>query len=253
MFDNTVTRLPGGVSNSRENGILSDLPVNERISKLHEYSNDFDQYVAGDWTQTLNGGTVALTAGDGGLLLITTAVSVLTSIQKNPTDFTFAAARRTWARHQVQLDSLVGVALVGLLNVTTTPFTGASQTDGIYFLSTVTTGALTINYAVAGVIVSQAMGISLVAAQPATLSFYYDGGQYEGDGTDRIVWEATGAGVTASARGSMTVSATSAFPGATAVTPTLAVNATTAVARTLTVDSVYFAKDRVNINATPAF
>lgn len=46
MFDNTVTRLPGGVSNSRENGILSDLPVNERISKLHEYSNDFDQYVA---------------------------------------------------------------------------------------------------------------------------------------------------------------------------------------------------------------
>lgn len=253
MLDNTVTRFPGGMNSARENGMTSDLPANDRQARFHEYTNDFDQYVAGDWTQTLNGGSVALTAGDGGLLLLSSAVSAIASIQKNPAAFSMAAFRRAWGRSQVQLDSLVGTAIVGLLNATTTPFTGGSQTDGIYFLSTVTTGALSINYAVGGVIVSQNLGVSLVAAAQATLSFYYDGGQYETDGTDRLMWEAVGPGVTANARGEMVVPATSAFPGATNVTPTLGVSASTAVVRTLTIDSIFFAKDRVNINATPAF
>lgn len=253
MFDNTVSRFPPGINNTKENGILSDMFVPDRIGKVHEYANDFDQFIAADWVNT-GAGTAALLAGDGGLLLLTSAVSTFQSLQKTPANFQLAKGFRTWFEERVALDALVGVLLTGLLNVTVTPFTPASQTDGAYFLSTVTTGALTFNISVAGAITSVPCGVSLVAGQQAKLAFYYDAAVYAaGYPNGRVIWEVSGPGVTAPARGEIVVPAASAFPGAVNLAETLAVNATTAVARTLTVDSLYAAKDRTNINATPAF
>ena len=59
--------------------------------------------------------------------------------------------------------------------------------------------------------------------------------------------------IKAIARGEIVVPVASVFPGAVNLAETLAVNAPTAVVRTLTVDTLYAAKDRTNINATPAF
>lgn len=258
MFDNQVTRFGPGLNNETAingdtNGLFSDLYVQNRIGKVHEYSNDFDQYVANDWVVT-GVGTAALIAGDGGLLQITSPVSTFQSLQKGPAAFLLAKNFRAWGLATVNLDSLLGTIIAGLLNVTTTPFTGASQTDGIYFLSTVTTGALSFNIAVGGTITSVNTGVNLVAGSAANLAWYYDGAVYAaGQPNGRVVWSISGAGVSAPARGEIAVAAASTFPGATLVTPTLSVNASTAVARNLVVDRVYFAKDRSNINASPVF
>lgn len=255
MLDNALSRFPKGLNNESDQGIFSDLYLPFRVGKVHEYPNDFDQFTAGDWTST-GAGSAALTAGDGGLLLLTSPVSTFQSLQKLPANFQLAKGFRSWYQTRVTLDSFLGTIIAGLLNVTATPFTGASQTDGAYFLSAVTTGLLSFNVAVGGVIASVATGVGLVAASQAALSWYYDGAVYASAPLGRVIWEVTGAGVTASARGEIAVPASgtiTAFPGAVNLSETWGVNASTAAARVLTIDSVYAAKDRANINATPAF
>ena len=256
MFDNTVSRLNPGSTNSNPNALLSDLYVNNRIDRLHEYPQDFDQFVAADWVIT-GAGTAALTAGDGGILLLTTTASTFESVQKTPAAFPMTKGMRTWFTAQVQVDNVLGLLIAGLLNATATPFTGASQTDGAYFLST-NTGALSFNVAVGGVIASSNLGVSLVAGAlaNANLSFYYDGGVYAGAPLGRVVFEASGAGVTANVRGEIAVPASgtiAAFPSAVNLAPIFGVSASTAAVRTAVIDKLYAAKDEVNINATPAF
>lgn len=253
MFDNKVSRSPYGSNNLRESGALSDLPFNSRITKAHEFSNDFDRYAAAEWVVT-GAGSAALTAGDGGLLAITSPVSAFQSLQDSPASFQLVKNFRAWMSFRASLDSLLGTTLVGLLNVTTTPFTGASQTDGIYFTSAVTTGAVSINIAVGGTITTVALGASIVAGSTFVLDFYYDGADYAaGQPNGRVIAEISGAGSTANVRTEIVVPAASTFPGTTLLAPTMAVNASTGVARVLTVDSIWIAKDRQNINASPAF
>jgi hypothetical protein len=253
MFDNRISRLPYGVVNVVENGIFSDLPFPTRITKCHEFSDDFDRYAAGEWTVT-GAGTAALTAGDGGLLAITSPVSTFQSLQDNPASFVMAKNFSAWGGYVGTLDSLLGNVLIGLLNVTTTPFTGGSQTDGIYFTSAVTTGALSINIAVGGTITTVALGTALVAGSPFNLAWYYDGANFQGGYPNgRVVAEASGAGVTTPIRTEIAIAAASTFPGSTALSVTMAVNASTAVARVLTMDYIYFAKSRINPNVTPSF
>lgn len=256
MFDNTVSRFNPGVTNSRDTGLLSDLYVNNRIDRIHEYPQDFDQFVAADWVVT-GAGTAALTAGDGGILLLTTTASTFESVQKTPAAFPMTKGLRSWFTAQVQVDNVLGLLIAGLLNATATPFTGASQTDGAYFLST-NTGALSFNVAVGGVIASVNLGVSLVAGAiaNANLSFYWDGGCYAAAPLGRVVFEASGAGVTANVRGEIAVPASgtiAAFPGAVNLAPIFGVSASTAAVRTAVIDKLYAAKDEVNINATPAF
>lgn len=257
MLDNTITRFQsgiannGGFSNVRDTDLFSDIPVGD-WTRYHNYYTDYDQYVAADYVVT-GAGTAALTAGDGGLLLITSPVSTFQSLQKTPAAFSIQAGKPLWGEIDAALDSLLGTLLVGLLNVTVTPFTGASQTDGIYLLSTVTTGALSFNIAVGGVITTVATGVSVVAGQQFKFRFYYDGACYDQFPNGRVFYELSGPGVTGTVRGVITLPAGTAFPGATLVTPTLAVNASTAVARTLTVDQVDVFKSRINPNSTPSF
>lgn len=256
MFDNTVSRFNPGATNSKETALLSDLYVNNRIDRVHEYAQDFDQYIAADWVVT-GAGTAALTAGDGGILLLTTTASTFESVQKTPAGFPMTKGLRTWFTAQVQVDNVLGLLITGLLNATATPFTGASQTDGAYFLST-NTGALSFNVAVGGVIASTNLGVSLVAGPlaNANLNFYYDGACYAGAPLGRVVFEVSGTGVTASFRGTIVVPASgtiAAFPGATNLAPIFGVSASTAAVRTAVIDKLYVAKDEVNINATPAF
>ena len=264
MFDNATTRLYPALNNVRDTVIFSDLPVPDRIDIIHEYPQDFDQYIAADWTQTLNGGAAALIAGDGGILQLTTVVSNFASVQKTPAAFPMTKGKRTWFTTQLQVDAVVGLVIAGLLNATATPFTGASQTDGAYFLST-NTGALSFNVAVGGVIASvnilnptTGAAVTLVpgAVANANLSFYYDGGDYASAPLGRIVYQVDGPGVSANARGEILVPASgtiAAFPGATNLAPIIGVSASTAVVRNLVCDKLYVAKDELNINSTPIF
>ena len=255
MFDISVTRLGKAMNSSTESGIFSDLYVQERIAKIHEYPQDFDQYVAGDWTQQLNAGTIALVAGDGGLLALTSAASAITSQEKAPANFQLAKGFRSWYATLMSVDAVLGLTINGLLNATATPFTAGSQTDGVFFL-TDNAGALSFVVAVAGTKVTTVLGNNLVAGQLALLSWYYDGGCYAAAPNGRVVFETKGPGVTAKVRGEVAIPAAgtiAAFPGPVNIGPVMGVSASTAVARVLTVDYVWAAKDRDNINASSAF
>lgn len=252
MFDNSVSRFAQGQTNTRDQGIMSDLYVNDRIGKIHEYSQDFDQFIAGDWTVTLGGGSQALIAGDGGINQLQSAASAATLIQKTPANYQLAKTFRTWGRFTSQIDSILGAVFHGLVNATVAPFTPANVTDGIYML-TDGTGAVSFAIAVGGVRTIVAANVLLVAAAQYQYSFYYDGAVYASAPNGRVVHELSGPGVSAKVRIAQVVPAGNAFPGAVNLAPISGVNATTAVARTMLLDTIWVAKDRANINATQAF
>ena len=99
MGNNVVTRFPGGVTNVGQDAIFADL-LQTDPTEYHLYFEDFDTYTAGDWvvTETDASATQALTAGDGGLLLLTNtaADNDLIALQKTPASFTFTAGKASF-------------------------------------------------------------------------------------------------------------------------------------------------------------
>ncbi len=89
-------------------------------TEWHSYFNDFDTYVAGDWTVTeVGAGSRALTDIDGGALLITNAAADndRNELQKLGESFLLTAGKRAFfkARFKVsdatQSDFLIGLAV----------------------------------------------------------------------------------------------------------------------------------------------
>lgn len=260
MFDNQVTRSQFGQTNARDTETFSDLPVQDE-SKLHIYIDDFDYYsgpvavgTTNGYTLTGTGATAALAAFDGGAInLIAATTAFIAALQRTQGSFKIEAGFRLWYETLAQLSTLANASqlILGLTNVTTTPFTGGSITDGVWFSSDAAgAGALSINVAVGSVVTTTALGVNVVAAALGTYKWYWDGGVYPSAPNGRIVWEASGPGVSANARGS--IAAPANFPGATLLAPQWAVKGTAATP-TLLLDVTQVAKDRTNINATPVF
>jgi hypothetical protein len=227
------TRFPYGLTNVTEVDLFADM-VQPDPTLFHEYFNDFDTYTAGDWTVTETSGaaTQALTAGDGGLLLITNTAADddLVALQKNPAAFTFTAGKKTFFRCRFKVsDATQSDVVFGLQVVDATPL---DVTDGIYFLKA--DGAATVNF----VCRKNASTGSTTASAVATmandtfieLGFYYDG-------QSSVAYEVNG-----SVLGSL--DASSAFLPDTTCTVSFALQNGEAVAKTMTVDYVYVAKER---------
>lgn len=259
MFDNRVTRFPYGLTNATDTGILGDMPLPD-FSAVHYYEDDFDYYTGPVTATTTNGytlsgtgGTAALAAFDGGAFnLIGATTGFIATWQRATGNFQLAAGFPTWFRWIGQLSTLASSAqlLAGLAVVGATPFTSIS--DGVWFQTDVTTGEIKLNIAQNGTVTTVDTGVTIVAAATAVLSWFYTGGIYPTDPAGgKIVWEVSGAGVSAPARGS--VASPASFPkAATLVTPTLGVKGT-AGTPTLTTDFLLAVKARVNPNATPTF
>lgn len=260
MFDNTVTRLPNGVVNVRETGIFSDMPVPD-YSVLHDYLDDFDYYTGPVAAGTTNGfaltgtgATAALASGDGGLVnIIGATTGFIAAWQRATANFKMELGKRIWFEALAQLNTLANSTqlIIGLTNITTTPFTAGQLTDGVWLSSdTGGTGILSVNVAVGSVVTTVVTGALLVAATQFTFKWYWDAGVYAAAPNGRIVWELSGAGVTAAVRGE--IAAPANFPGATLMSPQVAVKGTAATP-TIGLDLLFCAKDRLNINATPTF
>ena len=261
MFDIEVSRNQFGQTNARDSEIFSDLPLQDE-TKAHVFIEDYDYYSGPVTATTTNGyvlsgtgATAALAALDGSALnLIGATTAFIATYQRGVGSFQLAAGFRTWFRTLLAIDTLANSEqfVAGLYNITTTPFTGGQLTDGIWFSSATGTGEISINVAQNGTVTTVDTGQQIVAAAQADLKWYYTAGVYPQDPTNgKIVWEISGAGVSAKARGS--VAAPTSFPkAATLVTPSLGIKATAATP-TLTVDLLMAIKERTNINATPAF
>lgn len=230
--NNSVTRLPGGLTNVALDNIFTNM-LQPIPTAYTTYFNDFFTYTAGDWvvTETDSAATEALTAGNGGLLLVTNTAADddLVALQKTPAMITMVATQETFfsARFKVS-DATQSDVVFGLQVVDTTPL---DVTDGIYFLKT--DGAATYSVicrkdATTGSTSASAVG-TLVSDTFVVLQWYYDGA-----GT--LYYGANGALL-----GSLSVA--SYFPD-TGMTVSFALQNGEAVAKTMTVDWVYVAQAR---------
>jgi hypothetical protein len=133
------TRYPNGVATVPKSAPLGMYGLPDP-TEFHTYFNDFDTYVAGDWTVTEVGvGSRALTDIDGGALLITNAAADNDSneFQKVGESFLLTAGKRAFfkARFKVS-DATQSDFLIGLAVTDTTlqgAVSGAGVTDGIFF------------------------------------------------------------------------------------------------------------------------
>lgn len=229
-----TTNFPDGVTNATLNSAFTDMMMPDP-TLLHAYWNDFDVYTAGDWVVTLIGGagTAALTAGNGGLLLITSDALDDDGVvlQKTPAGFAFTANKRCWfsckfaASKATQSDIQVGLVIVD-----TTPL---DATDGVYFQKDDGDANIDIicrKDATTGSNSKTAIG-TLAAATQTALQFYYDG-------AGRIFYGINGALV-----GSMDASSTY-LPDATNLTVSMCLKNGEAGAQTLTVDYIFAAMER---------
>lgn len=130
----SVSRLPNGLSTAGPLTTLANYGLPDPTS-WHSYFNDFNTYVAGDWvvTETDAASTEALTAGDGGLLLltVTAADNDLVALQSNVGSFLMEAGKPAVfkARFKVS-DATQSDFVIGLQIIDTTPL---AVSDGIWF------------------------------------------------------------------------------------------------------------------------
>jgi hypothetical protein len=226
------TRFPYGVTNVGETNLFADM-VQPDPTLFHTYWNDFDTYTAGDWTVTATGSTTqALTAGDGGLLLVTNSASDndLVALQKAPAAFSFTAGKKSFFRCRFKVSNATQSDIVfGLQVVDATPL---DVTDGIYFLKA--DDATTVDFIVRKNATTGSTSASAVATM-ADDTYIELGWYYDGDAT--VSYEVNG-----SVLGSL--SGSSAYLPDANCTVSFALQNGSAAARNMTVDYVFVAKER---------
>lgn len=232
MGNNSVTRLPSGITNVAQDSVFADML--QPVPTLYtSYLNDFFTYTGGDWvvTETDAGATQALTAGSGGLLLITNTAADddLVALQKTPAMLLLDTAKKTFfgARFKVS-DATQSDLVMGLQVVDTTPL---DVTDGIYFLkSDGSTNVAIVARKNATTGSTTATAITTMANDTfITLEWAYDG-------AGKLIYAVNGSVV-----GGLTI--TDYFPDTT-LTVSFALQNGEAVAKTMTVDYVFVAQER---------
>ena len=224
------TRFPFGLTNVSEANSLADLGM-PSPTKFHTYMEDFDYYVAGDWTvtETDAGATQALTDGDGGLLLVTNtaADNDLVGIQKKGESFRLASGKKLFfeARFKVS-DATQSDLAIGLQITDTTPL---DITDGVFFLKA--DGSTSVSFLVEKNNTNTTTTSVATMADDTfiTLGFNYDGGS---------VMEYCVNGVVAG------TSVTTNLPDDEDLAISFALQNGEAVAKTMTVDYIFVAKER---------
>lgn len=227
----SVSRLPGGITNVAESSIFSDMK--QPVPTIYgTYYNDFFSYVAADWVVTATGSTTqALAAGNSGLLLLTNSAANndLLALQKTPAMSLMDPLKPAFFSTRFKVDNATNSAFVmGMQVIDTTPL---DVTDGIYFLKSAASAALSIisrkDATTGGTTVTN---IGTVADDTfLTLGWYYDG-------VSKLTYSVNGAIVGA-------IDITNFFPD-TNLTVSFAVQNGTAAARSMTVDWIYQSQER---------
>lgn len=157
-FDSLTTRMPNGLTNAAPGQTMGASGIPDP-SWAHVYHNDFDTFLAGDWTETVVGtGTVATQAVDGGAILVSTSAGATDAmtLALGKGTFQLVAGKAAFFKLKATLsDVLADVFFAGLVNANVT--TLASITDGIYISKAAGSALLTLNSAVGGVVTSVAL------------------------------------------------------------------------------------------------
>ena len=230
MANLLVTRFPNGVTNVGEDSPFADLTM-PAPTKFHTYYEDFDYYVAGNWTvtETQAGATQALTDGDGGLLLITNTAADddLVALQKVGESYRFASGKELFfeARFKVS-DATQSDVVIGLQITDITPL---DVSDGVFFIKADGSTSVSLLVEKNGTATTTSSVATMANDTFISLGFYYDGAssiQYSVNGVVKGT------------------SVTTNLPDDEDMTVTIALQNGEAVAKTMTVDYVFVAKER---------
>lgn len=227
----SVTRLPNGLSTRKPTDPFGAYFHPDQTDE-HRYIDDFNAYTSTAWTNTVVGtSTPALVAGDGGLLAIATSTANNDSsfLQRVPEGYSFETGKPAWFSARFKVSALTSVVVMGLQVTDTTP---EDVTDGIYFLSTTGTGAVTayVRKNASTGSASASCG-TLVADTYTELAWYWDGKDSVSVYQDRVL------------KNTITGVAASYLPDTT-TTISFGLRTTTAAAKTMTVDFFYISKSR---------
>ncbi len=204
-------------------------------AKYHEYLNEFDTYVTGNWTLTTTeagagDATEALTNIDGGALLITNDAGANDAdyFQKVGESFKFETGKRLYCAARLKVsDATQSVVLWGLQITDDTPL---DVTDGIFFMKDDGDALLDFYVEKDNTATSATAVATLVADTFVTLAFYYDGStaaiKYLVDGVE------------------LGSSALTNVPNDEELTISFGLKNGEAVAKTMTVDYVFCSKSR---------
>jgi hypothetical protein len=233
-----VTRLPSGLSTAGESDPLANFGMPDP-TKWHVFFEDFDYYLASDWTITAVGtGTSALTDLDGGNLLVTNSGldNDGRQHQKLGSGFLLSAGKKAFFKARFKAADVTQSDIFMGLAVTDTTLLGAvagdGATDGIFFQKDDGVATLDV-YCQKDTTTGQASSAAiatLVNDTFVTVAWYFDAKQnltYFIDGV---------------AKGKL--AATSATLPDVILTPSFAVLNGEAVAKTLTVDYLFVALER---------
>jgi len=230
MANLLVTRFPNGVTNVGEDSPFADLTM-PAPTKFHTYYEDFDYYVAANWTvtETQAGATQALTDGDGGLLLITNTAADddLVSLQKVGESYRFASGKELFFEARLKVsDATQSDVVIGLQITDTTPL---DVSDGVFFIKADGSTSVSLLVEKDGTATTTSSVATMANNTFISLGFYYDGAssiQYFVDGVVKGT------------------SVTTNLPDDEDMTVTIALQNGEAVAKTMTVDYVFVAKER---------
>jgi hypothetical protein len=177
-----TTNLIDGVTNVATTTALGSYIMPDPTS-AHTWFDDFDDYVAAEWTITEVGtGTRAVGNLDGGILVITNGAVDDNSNFLQWSGSTNAATVETWkfeaekplwfkARFKLS-DATESDFVMGLQITDTTPL---AVTDGLYFLKADGSATLNLLATLNSTSTTTAVG-TLVNDTYVTVGFYYDGG-----------------------------------------------------------------------------
>ena len=173
-----TTHFTSGVTNVGTDSTLGKFKA-PAPHKYHTYFNDFDTYLASDWTITTTedgtgSATEALTDGDGGLLLVTNAAGDNDHdfFQLVKEGFKYEAGKQLAFHIRFKTNDATQTDIVAGLQLTDT--TPLDVTDGIFFLKS--DGAATISFIVEKDSTQSTLTLpnSLADDTFMTLGFVYD-------------------------------------------------------------------------------
>lgn len=242
LNDQLITHFQNGINNVDVQSLFASMKQPDPTN-FYEDSDNFFTFVLGaanvqTWTRTLVGtGTTALTAGNGGLLLLTNSAADndLTQIQRPVANFLPVAGKKLFFRCIFKIsDATQSDFAIGLQQVNADGTTLATATDGIFFLKAddAATVALYVRKDNTTGSVNSGAIATLVADTFITLGFYFDG-------IDRVYYEVNG-----TVTGSITLTTAAGFLPDAAVCLMISLKNGEAVAKTATVDHIYVAMER---------
>ena len=223
-----TTNLPTGMTNAADGTPLGSYTAFDP-SLTHAWFNDFDSFIAAEWTvtETQVGATQGIANGDGGILALvnTAANNDLNAIQLANETFAFTAGKQAWFKARFKLSSATNAAaVIGLQITDTTPL---AVTDGVFFSKAAASTTLNLVVEKSSTATTTAVG-TMADDTYVEVGFYYNG-------TDTIVAYLGGQ--------SVATSVVTNLPAHT-LCVSIAVANGTAAANTMSIDYLFAATER---------